>query len=324
MGLDKETWRRLHCRVTHLTVTIAYTLNRVLLGRHTLTGDLGAIKIFNKDSQSPTLIKNEVQLQRAAEDKNVVAIRDFYPKIEVMTPGGKKTPVVALVTEYIPGVNLLDLLKNFTPLPEVLARTLFIQLLKMVQALHKKNISHRDIKPENVLVSEDFTLKLTDFGLATHIKETESATTPVGTMCYCIPELLRGEKYNTKQADIFCCGVMLFTMISGHRPFGKADKRDELYSHLIKGDHKSFWEAHELLTSKDKPNFTFSKDFKDLLNHMLSHTPSERLAIRQLRLHPWIKGETLGRKKLQKVFDMMMNPEKADSLEEPSTDDSSN
>ena len=124
-----------------------------------------------------------------------------------------------LVMEYVSGGSLLDVLNSEKKLS--IQRTLYIAL-DLADALtraHRLNILHRDIKPANVLIAEDGTPRLTDFGMARvqDVRVTQSGMI-VGTLSYLSPEALHGNKID-ERADIWAFGVMLFEMLTGERPF---------------------------------------------------------------------------------------------------------
>ena len=84
---------------------------------------------------------------------------------------------------------------------------------------------HLDLKLENCLLDKGG-LRLCDFGMAT--REPVS-NRPVGTEPYKAPEVLAGFEYTCSQVDLFSAGVVFFTLLTGNRPFGRADKTDFFY-----------------------------------------------------------------------------------------------
>lgn len=124
-----------------------------------------------------------------------------------------------IVMEYIPGGSLHTLLKK-GQLPIERARQIALGLCDALIRSHQLNIIHRDIKPENVLLAEDGTPKLADFGVARLSEGTRMTRsgTQVGTPYYMAPEAWEGKTLDA-QADIWSLGALLFEMISGQIPF---------------------------------------------------------------------------------------------------------
>ncbi|MEO0560840.1 MAG: protein kinase [Chloroflexota bacterium] len=151
-----------------------------------------------------------------------------HPNIVKMLEAGMCDTDHYLVMEYVPGGTLRDLLDQQPKLS--LQRTLYIAL-DLADALtraHRLDILHRDIKPGNVLLAEDGTPRLTDFGVArTHASEMTADGQIVGTLAYISPESLTGGVVDARH-DIWAFGVMLFEMLAGERPF-----KSELVGKLI-------------------------------------------------------------------------------------------
>jgi predicted ATPase len=121
--------------------------------------------------------------------------------------------------EYVTGGDLHDLLKA-GQLPIERCLRLALDLADALTRAHKLDIIHRDLKPANVLLAEDGTLRLSDFGVA-RIGQKERVTATdmiVGTIDYLAPEALDGAGIDPR-ADIWAFGVMLFEMVGGKRPF---------------------------------------------------------------------------------------------------------
>ena len=118
-----------------------------------------------------------------------------------------------IVTEFVDSETLYDLILREDRIIEEEAAEIIQSLLEVLIYLEEKKIIHRDIKLENILVFYDLDhikIKLTDFGCAINSDKITAATS-FGTPGYVAPEILKGDKYDTK-ADIFSAGIVLYTL----------------------------------------------------------------------------------------------------------------
>jgi serine/threonine protein kinase len=164
-----------------------------------------------------------VRFQREA----MAAARLSHPGIVQIYDLGEQEGVLYLTLEYVGGGSLSHLLRTEGPMaPERTAR-LLLQLAQAVQAAHDEGIIHRDLKPSNVLLTENGTPKISDFGLAKlidQINEDEGAATrlgeALGTPAYMAPEQVRGELDSIEGAtDVYGLGTIFYECLTGHRPF---------------------------------------------------------------------------------------------------------
>jgi len=117
--------------------------------------------------------------------------------------------------------QLLNYIIDKGPLKESQARIWFRQIVLAVQYLHAMDIVHRDIKCENILVTENLTLKLSDFSFSKFIKkgQTLNCITHCCSIGYAAPEVLRCSAYNGMLSDIWSLGVVLYVMLNKKMPF---------------------------------------------------------------------------------------------------------
>jgi serine/threonine protein kinase len=124
-----------------------------------------------------------------------------------------------IVMEYVAGVPLNGMLAEGQPIPLPTALRLTQQLAEALDCAHAQGIVHRDIKPANIMVTAEGQAKITDFGIAklslTHLTMPGHA---FGTPAYISPEQLNGDPVDGR-ADIFSLGVVLYSMVTGYRPF---------------------------------------------------------------------------------------------------------
>jgi serine/threonine-protein kinase len=125
-----------------------------------------------------------------------------------------------IVFEYVKGENLKALVQRAGPLPEEDAVRLALQIARALGFAHDNGLVHRDVKPQNVLVDEEGSAKVTDFGIARSLTE-EGLTADgrvLGTTDYVSPEQALGQDVDP-QSDLYSLGVVLFEMLTGDVPF---------------------------------------------------------------------------------------------------------
>jgi predicted ATPase/tRNA A-37 threonylcarbamoyl transferase component Bud32 len=187
-------------------------MGEVFLGRDTQSQQPVAIKRLKNDFVEPELIERFIREGEALRELN-------HPNIVKLLDAVDHDDTYYLVMEYIAGGDLAHLLKTEQlPIEKVLE--LSLDLVDALTRAHKLDIIHRDLKPANILIADDSTLRLSDFGIA-HIGRKKRVTATdviVGTIEYLAPEAFDGTGIDFR-ADIWAFGVMLFEMVAGKRPF---------------------------------------------------------------------------------------------------------
>jgi serine/threonine protein kinase len=127
-----------------------------------------------------------------------------------------------LVMEYLPSKSLSVVLEERTTLTPAEAADLGAQVAEAIAAAHAVGIAHRDIKPGNILLAENGTVKITDFGISRALDDgtvTTQTSMLAGTPAYLAPEIARGDE-PTRASDVFSLGATLYHAIEGRPPFG--------------------------------------------------------------------------------------------------------
>ena len=138
-----------------------------------------------------------------------------------------------LVMRYLPGGSLRERLDQGALDLEKTAR-LLDQVAAALNAAHRRNIVHRDIKPSNILLDQQGSAFLSDFGIARRIGQTERLTETgdiIGSPDYFAPEQARSEPV-TPQTDIYSLGILTYELLSGSHPYPAADRIQRLQMHL--------------------------------------------------------------------------------------------
>ena len=248
------------------------SFGNVYLVRHNITQEEYAMKVVDKKKlnqlygNSYEQILNEIRIHSKLDHENIIHLYNVYEDEEN----------IKIIMEYAQKGNLFDVIqKEKKGISEEKAYKYFIQIVNAVYYLHQHNIIHRDIKPENILISEDDTIKLCDFGWAKELT-LENRKTFCGTAGYMAPEIVTSENYGFG-VDIWSLGNLLYEMIFGHSPF----EGNNMNSIMINIKTKDL--------TYDKP---ISKECKNLIEKMLESNQQKRFKITDIFEHDFIKKYT--------------------------------
>lgn len=201
-------------------------------GIEATTGETVAVKVLERakaaDEAARERLANEMAILRVVDHPNILRLLDVVDH-------GDAT---YLVTEYISGGELFGYIVERGHLPEAEAIELFAQIVSAVASFHSRLIIHRDLKPENMLLTQDHReVKVIDFGLGAMLPSAEEVLTlACGSPHYAAPEMLLGEGYDGRKADMWSLGVCLYAMLCGCLPFDEEDM-EVLYDKTIAGDY---------------------------------------------------------------------------------------
>lgn len=203
------------------------TFGKVTLVKFNENGKLYALKSMKKDKLTKEGIVQKVFSEREILFKNknpflVSAHFTFQTETKVF-----------IVLDYVPGGELLQRLKEEGLFSEKRTQLYAAEILLGIEHLHKHGIIYRDLKPENILVDEEGHLKITDFGFAKNIFESEGQTTGTfcGTIEYLAPEVLRQKPY-TKSVDWWAFGIIVYEMLCGTSPF-KGENQQKIMESIL-------------------------------------------------------------------------------------------
>ena len=188
-----------------------------------------ALKIIRRGMDSDAILK------RFATERRILSTLK-HPNIAPLLDGGISSEGLPFfVMEFVEGLPLNQFCaeKNL----DLEARLkIFRQICSAVDYAHKNLIVHRDLKPSNVIVTEDGTPKLLDFGIAKVLENEDSETTvtmtreKIFTPEYASPEQITGKNVTTA-TDVYSLGVILYEILSGHRPF---ETRGKSFDEIVK------------------------------------------------------------------------------------------
>lgn len=208
----------------------------VYKARHIHFDEIYAIKRlweqFNANDMVLKLFLNEAKILRKLDHKNIVHVFDVF-NLENQ---------YYIVMEYVKGRSLDEIIKKEVgPIHKDRAVNLFKQMLEGVAYIHSQTtpIIHRDIKPLNLLVMEDETVKITDFGIAKVLDTQQIASTVLkGTPVYMSPEQIINPGSVDKRTDVYSLGMTFYEMLCGKTPFTKdiSATPTAIYAAIMDGD----------------------------------------------------------------------------------------
>jgi len=194
-----------------------------------------AIKKMPATKDQVTMMAVEIGILKTSSHKNIVGFIDCFYRQQTFY----------LVMEYCAYGCVTDVLEVDIEITERHIAYCCREVLQALAYLHECNCIHRDIKSDNVLLTEEGSVKLTDFGFAAKLSnEKAKRTTIVGTPFWMAPELIRGHDY-TNKVDIWSLGIMMMELSEGEPPYMDFPPLRALYFITTKGvpplQHEDYW-----------------------------------------------------------------------------------
>ena len=200
-------------------------MSRAFLAEYETTGATRVVKVLNIAEGGYDLLRRFLQ-----EYELISQIR--HPHVATIFDCGQTDTHAYIVMEYLPGGDLRQRLER--PLAPQQALEYLGQIAQALIAIHARGIVHRDLKPDNIMLREDGTLVLSDFGIAKDLSRTLSQTRygeGLGTPYYLSPEQAQGGKVD-QRSDLYSLGVMLFEMLTSDKPYHADDGPALLRKHV--------------------------------------------------------------------------------------------
>ncbi|KAJ2909414.1 ATP binding [Coemansia aciculifera] len=207
----------------------------VYFGMNTRTGAIMAVKevelpkpgsvSMKRNQRMADALRHELDLLKGLDHRNVVRY--------LGTDMDERNIYIFL--EYVSGGSVSSALASFGMFPETLVRTYTAQIIEGLVYLHEQGIIHRDIKGGNVLIDQDGSVKISDFGISKRVDEVVAASkmdrraSLQGSVFWMAPEVVKDTKYTVK-GDVWSLGCLVIEMMTGTHPFPDLDQMQALYS----------------------------------------------------------------------------------------------
>jgi serine/threonine-protein kinase PpkA len=200
-------------------------MSRSFLAEYEPTGVVRVLKVLNIDEGGFDL------LQRFVQEHDIIS-QARHANVATIYGHGQTDSHAYIVMEYFPGGDLRERMQE--ALPPELALDYLRQVAEALMAIHARGIVHRDLKPDNLMLRDDGSLALADFGIAKNLASSINRTRQgegLGTPFYLSPEQALGKKVD-RRCDLYSMGVMFFEMLTGERPYAGEDPPTLLNKHI--------------------------------------------------------------------------------------------
>lgn len=254
----------------------------VWLADDTRLKKMQAIKEIKKDAKtdvykvSPDLIKVEVDIMRRLDHPNIVHVIDYVDD----------GSTIYIVMDYIQGKDLHKIMKkNLRVITEADVVDWCIQLCDAMGYLHSQGIVYRDMKPGNIMLLDDGTVKIIDFGIAKEYNpEKAHDTMPLGTRGYAAPEIFKQGSMATPVSDIYSLGVTLFHLVTGHGPLEYMDQPTLPPIRSLNAQLSEGLEVVVIKATKWKPSERYQScnEMRYDLEHLENLTRESRIALERV------------------------------------------
>ena len=248
------------------------SFSTIYKGYSTKNNKIYAIKEITIDKkQSKSNVKRELNVLKTLDNTYIVKLHDVIIDTNYNN--------IYFILDYYPKGDFAKFL-NHKPLKEKYCRKYMKQLSQGLEYLLNKDILHRDLKPQNILLTNEFNIKITDFGFAKQIDKNSLITTLCGSPMYMAPEIINKQDYDLK-SDLWSVGVILYEMAYGCVPFNVG----------------TFLELIKKMNTKDieftHKRIKLSEDCLDLMKSLLTKDPKKRINWDEFFSHKWFLNDEL-------------------------------
>jgi serine/threonine-protein kinase len=244
-------------------------MGEVYLAEHQLMKRPCAIKVIRPEKTGDPRV-----LARFEREVQATAKLSHWNSIDIFDYGRANDGTFYYVMEYLPGMNLSELVRRFGPLPAARAIYLVRQACDALQEAHNLGLIHRDLKPANIFSASRGGLydvaKLLDFGLAKPLTDVDTAHltqdgTITGSPLYMSPEQATGDREPDARSDVYSMGTLLYYVLTGRAPFVDERPLKVLIAH-----------AHEQPAPPSQFNPAVPDDLEQVVLRCLHKNPDDR------------------------------------------------
>ena len=234
----------------------------VYVGFDTILNRKVAIKVLRGD------LATDEKFVRRFQREALSASSLSHPNIVEMYDVGEDEGTYYIIMEYIEGKTLKQLIKKRGSITLSEAIDIMLQLTDGIAQAHDSYIIHRDLKPQNVMIKDDGTVKITDFGIAVALNSTQLTQTNsvMGSVHYIPPEQASG-KGSTIRSDIYAMGILFYELLTGSLPF-RGDNAVEI----------ALKQMHDPIPSVRKKNPSIPQSVENIILKATAKNPKNRYA----------------------------------------------
>ncbi|HLB09648.1 MAG TPA: serine/threonine-protein kinase, partial [Gemmatimonadaceae bacterium] len=195
----------------------------VFLAQDVRHGRPVALKVLHPElaaSLGPERFQREIRVAARLQHPHILTVHDSG--VVEPLPGSGGTPAYWFTMPYVEGESLRSRLQRERQLPLDQALQIAREAARALDYAHQHGVIHRDIKPENILLTEDGSTLVADFGIARALVGDEGLTQTglaIGTPAYMSPEQASADKSTDARTDIYSLGVVLYEMLAGEPPY---------------------------------------------------------------------------------------------------------
>ncbi len=236
-------------------MSVVYKAVDRLLGRNV------AVKILR-----PSLTQDPSFLEKFKQEARSIANLS-HPNIVTVYDVGSDGPTHYIVMELIEGQDLKRIIKAQGAMPVDQVMDLSIQIAAGLGYAHRSGLVHADVKPQNLLVTREKVVKITDFGIAQALTDTQPqqrAEIVWGSPHYFAPEQARGEP-PSPASDVYAIGIVMFEMLTGRLPYSGASQQDLAMAHI-----------QSPIPSVTEFNPTVPESLSKIVQRLMSKEPAQR------------------------------------------------